>query len=549
MANWIDNLIAFVNPKAAAQRAAWRAAYEELRNYDAGSGSRLNAGWRVANYSAEETDRGSRDIVRARARDLERNSDIMNSVLAAYKRNVVGAGFTLQAKTGSAKRNADLERLWQKWTKKRNCDITGQQSLTEMLRMAVVRKKVDGGIFFVKVYTNSGMIPFKLQLLEVDELDSLQIRASQNGNRVVNGIEYDRYNRPVGYWFRQYAIDGFTVENPVFVKADDVIFYYTKKRPSQIREMSDLAPTITRVRDVNEFMTAVSVKERIAACLSVFIEKETPTVGIGRGSAADNVTKHDYDGKTLTPGMIKELNAGDKVEVVNPTGQGTDAAAFTKLQQRMIGAGQGLSYEATSRDMSETNYSSARQGSIEDDLTYQEEIEQITAILDEIYETFVISCYLAGLISLPNFWDKKDEYFKHEWIRSPKRWIDPQKESNANKVALNTGQKTYKEIAAESGRDWRQQIDDDIEVLEYAAKKGYDLSGVLFDGKLSKKGDSSGDEAQAQTNPAQPNGGTGSGNSSGGNSQGSGAEASGDNGQGSGTGNGSGQGGAGSNGK
>lgn len=174
--------------------------------------------------------------------------------------------------------------------------------------------------------------------------------------------------------------------------------------------------------------------------------------------------------------MIKELNAGDEVQVVNPTGQGSDATSFTKLQQRMIGAGQGLSYEATSRDMSETNYASARQGAIEDEMTYQEEVEAILAILDEIYETFVISCYLAGLIKVnKDFWTKKDDYLEHGWIKSPKKWIDPLKESSANKTALNTGQKTYKEIAAENGRDWKQQIDDNLEVIEYAKKKGYDL--------------------------------------------------------------------------
>ena len=34
-----------------------------------------------------------------------------------------------------------------------------------------------------------------------------------------------------------------------------------------------MSPTITRIRDANEFMVAVSVKERIAACLSVVIKK------------------------------------------------------------------------------------------------------------------------------------------------------------------------------------------------------------------------------------------------------------------------------------
>ena len=309
--SWLDNVVAWISPEAGAKRAAWRATYNELRNYDAGNNSRLNAGWRAANYSAEMTDRTSRDTIRARARDLERNSDIANSLISAYKRNVIGAGYNLQAKTKNAKLNADIEKLWKKWCKARNCDVTGTQTLNQILRMAVTRKKVDGGILFVKVYTNDGMIPFKLQMIEVDELDTLQVGETAGGNRIVGGIEYNKYNRPVAYWIRQYGIDGFSLEKPRRIDANDVIFYYTKRRPSQIREMSDMSQTATRIRDTNEFMTAVSVKERIAACLSVFIKKQLPTVGIGRNAATENVGKHEYDGKTLTPGMIKELNAGD----------------------------------------------------------------------------------------------------------------------------------------------------------------------------------------------------------------------------------------------
>ena len=83
--SWLDNVVAWISPEAGAKRAAWRATYNELRNYDAGNNSRLNAGWRAANYSAEMTDRTSRDTIRARARDLERNSDIANSLISAYK--------------------------------------------------------------------------------------------------------------------------------------------------------------------------------------------------------------------------------------------------------------------------------------------------------------------------------------------------------------------------------------------------------------------------------------------------------------------------------
>lgn len=266
-------------------------------------------------------------------------------------------------------------------------------------------------------------------------------------------------------------------------KAKDVIFYFTKNRPSQLREISDMAPTIPRIRDINEFMMAVSVKERIEACLAVFIKKALPTSGInpyGRGNAPAGDPRISYEGKTISPGMIKEMNAGDEVQVVNPSGQGSDATNFAKLQQRLVGAGQGISYEAVSRDMAESTYSSTRQGLIEDEMTYKEEKELLMEILDEIYETFVISAVLSGKIDIPRFWVDKDRYLDHEWIQEPKSWIDPQKESNATKTAMQTGQKTFKQIAAENGRDWRSQIDDMAEVLAYGKEKGIDMGGVVF---------------------------------------------------------------------
>ena len=136
--------------------------------------------------------------------------------------------------------------------------------------------------------------------------------------------------------------------------------------------------------------------------------------------------------------------------------------------------------------MSETNYSSARQGTIEDELTYDEDVELlIENVIDEVYETFIISAYLSGKIDFKEFWNNKEIYLKHELIKAPKRWIDPLKEANANKIALQTGQKTFKQIAAENGKDWKEQIDEFNEVLQYAKDQGIDLGGVIF----GKKGE------------------------------------------------------------
>ena len=156
---WIDRMIAAVSPKRGYEREAWRQSLEALRGYDAAGFGRINAGWRVHNESAETTDRYSRDVVRARARDLERNSDILQAVILAYKRNGVGKGYTLRAKTGDDALNRQIEALWRRWCKAGNCDVTGEQSFTELLRMAVERKRVDGGILFLFRHTAGGLVP------------------------------------------------------------------------------------------------------------------------------------------------------------------------------------------------------------------------------------------------------------------------------------------------------------------------------------------------------------------------------------------------------
>lgn len=472
--NIIDRVIGWVSPQRGYTRLAWR---DALRHYDAGDDSRLNANWRAINTSAEHTDRYSRDTVRARARDLDRNSDMLNGVVGAFVRNVVGGGFTLQAETGDTDLNQQIEKLWAQWCKKRNCDVTGTQSLSQMLRMAVRRKKVDGGMLFVKRYTGGGLLPFKLQTMEVDELDGSTIVAHEKGNRVCGGIEYTPYNKPVGYWFRQYSIDGITSPEPVYVEAKEVIFYFSKRRPSQLREMSDMTQTLTRIRDANEFMVAEDTKQRVQASVALAVKKVNPT-GIGRTNGNSDKT---YSRQMFTPGMVTELNAGDEIQLINPQGQATDAAAYVKLLQRLVASGQGLSYEAVARDMSGSTYSSTRQNLIEDGMTYADEVELLAEVIDEIYESFLISAVLADKVHIPDFWNQKDVYFAHKWVKPPKPWIDPAKEAAAVLTALKSGQKTFKQIAAENGADWRDQVDDIAEVLEYAKEvHGLDLSSMIF---------------------------------------------------------------------
>lgn len=401
-----------------------------------------------------------RDTLRARARELERNSDILGGVLAALERNVVGAGLRVQARVQDREDlNERIEALWARWCEPYHCDVQQDLCWDEMCRLMVRRQYVDGGILLVKRYLPGRVVPFCLQMLEVDEIDVSRFSPRTAGNTVVDGIELNRYGKRIGIWIRQYGLDGNQLMQSEFLENDEIIFYWKKTRPSQRREVSRLASALIRVRDIDGILEAVSMKERIAACLAVFIKRQRPSADVtGRPSnLVDKSSK--YNGKMLTPGMISELEPGDEIDTVSPPNQGGGATEYARLQQRLIASGQGLSYEGTSRDLSGVNYSAARQGLIEDDGTYGIERKSlIQHVLREVYATFVVSAVLSGALAIPDFWARKQEYLRHEWVPPGRRWIDPVKEAKADEIAIDKLMKTYAQQAAEAGRDWREDF-------------------------------------------------------------------------------------------
>lgn len=470
--NALDKVIAYISPSLGATRALWREEIQE-RSYDAGNSDRLNSNWIPINGTAEQTDSVHRDIIRGRARDLERNSDMAESIIAALERNVAGTGFTLQAKIGDSQSdsevelNSNIENLFKKWCKPKYCDVSGQQSFNEMVRMAVRRIETDGGIIFIKCATKGGLIPFKLQSKEVDDLATTVDFRSTSGRRVAGGIEFDSFNKPVAFYFKKYSPDGYLSTEIERIDADRVIYLYMKRRPSQIREMSMLSRTLPRIRDMNEYATAVAVKERIAAYLAVFIKKINPSTSFGRGGKVDKKT--EYKQRTMTPGMISELEPGEEIGVVTPPNSGNGLKDFMTVNQRLSGAGQGLSYEVTSRDMSQVNYSSARQGLIEDQTTYKIWQEfLIDHFLSEIYEEFLMSAVLSGLIKIKDYSTNVEKYNAHSWLPPGWAWIDPAKEAKANQTALDGNFDTLESICANRGRDWKDVLKQRSKEIEYA---------------------------------------------------------------------------------
>jgi len=457
--NWFDRAIASVSPRWAYKRMAWRSG---MSLFDSGDRGRLNQGWNPSQSPEQYRMAAERSLIRARAQDLERNSDLAAALLSPFERNVVGSGIVLQSKIESDRLgntndelNTKIEKLWKDFCKAENCDVTGTQSMEEIEEMILRRYLVDGGIFIVKVNVKDKRFPFKIQVRSVDELNTLSI--ADESKRIIEGVELDENNKPIAYHFKKYNGKAFIPNETVRIEAKNVIFLFKRNSPQQIREISQLATALPRIKDVNQFIEAVGIKERVLACMAVFIKKDSPS-GMGRGTSVRG-KDISYDGMSLTPGMIGELNPGDEVQTVVPAGQASNSRDFITTMVRLISAGMGLSYEAVSRDLSMVTYSSARQGLIEDKKVYRKLQDLlIKKVLTPIYLEFLDSMYLTEQLDIVDYAQNKEAYTKHVWIPPGSSWIDPTREVTANKVAIETNQDTLARICAERGEDWREVI-------------------------------------------------------------------------------------------
>lgn len=106
----LEKAIAAISPQWACERAFYT---ESLRAYEAGEVNRFNDGWLPVNTDTENTDKSQRDLIKARARYLEDNSDIAGAAIGGIVRNVVGTGIKPQARTGDDELNKQIEALWE----------------------------------------------------------------------------------------------------------------------------------------------------------------------------------------------------------------------------------------------------------------------------------------------------------------------------------------------------------------------------------------------------------------------------------------------------
>lgn len=488
---WFDRLIGVFSPRSAYKRAAYRnAAALVERKYEGASKGRRTEGWVTASTSANAETAPALTTLRNRSRDLVRNNPYAARGISLLEANVVGRGILPHIPDDK------LMASWQAWAETDLCDFEGKLNFYDMQALAM-RSIVESGEVLIRKRVSGDGFPIKLQVLEADFIakDMDQALVS-NGNTVIQGVEFDGNGRRVAYHLYEShpgstGIESFGGSRGVFktnrVPADQIIHAFKVQRPGQTRGVPWLAPVMIRLRDLDEFEDAQLMRQKIAACFSVFVRDSIETDSDFTDSAKELASK-------VEPGLIEMLPPGKDVTFANPPGV-EGYKDYLSVNLHAIAMGLGISYEALTGDLSQVNFSSARMGWLE----FQRNIDNCRThimapqINDVVFNWFLDAAILAGVI-------REKPPVRIKWTAPRREMIDPVKETNSMKVAVRNGFLSWSDAIRELGhhpQDQAEKIAADFKTFD-SYKLTLDCDPRFYDDDGNRqeapKDDSSGNE-------------------------------------------------------
>ena len=459
------------------------------RMYQGATGGRLTSQWVTSITSADAEIKSSIRRLRARSRQLVRDSDYARAAIRIIRNQVVGQGVRLQAQVRKQrggrlddKVNKAIEDAWAEWCRRDSCHVAGLLSFSDIERLAVGAMAESGEclIRLIRQPFGKSAVPLGLEVLEADLLDEdFSGRLSAPGNEWRMGIEVDRYGRPVRYaFYSRHPGDNTQVSTEsgtrhVLVDAADVIHLSQCERPGQTRGVPMMASALNTIHHLTGFQEAHLVRKRASSALMGFIQSPE-----GELDAGGEV----YDGDRVTsfePGTFSYLAPGESIQVPN-LDDDADFEPFLRSMLRSMASGCGLDYSLLSSDYSQSNYSSSRLSRLSDKDTWQAIQKYLKeAFYQRVFDEWLKLSVLAGVLNLPTFEAEPQRFQKVRWVCRGYSYVDPQKEVQANADAVRAGFKTLSECISDQGGDFDEIMRQRAHEVEIAAELGLQLDTNL----------------------------------------------------------------------
>ncbi len=460
------------------------------RSYAGANTGRLFADFVSSTRSSDSELKPALRIIRNRCRELARNDEYVRRYLGLLKTNVVGpTGVNLQAKARNADGSLDapgnkiVENAWASWGQRGNCTADGRLSWCDAQRLFIEALARDGEVLvrFVDGYDNRDR--FAIEFIEADLLDEELNTKASNGNRIRMGVEVDDFGRAVAYHLlREHPGDQEFANaygrKHTRVAADQMLHLFLPERAHQTRGAPMLAASMSSLKILHGYREAELVAARVAASKMGFI-----TSPDGDGYTGDDLEDTHSPVMSAEPGSFEQLPQGMDIKLFDPTHPTTAFSDFNKAVLRGIASGLGISYASLASDLESVNYSSIRQGSLEERDFYKT-LQQfmIDHFVQPVFHAWLRQSMTAGGLPLPM---SKYEKFADNIIYRPRgfQWVDPLKEMNAQIKGVENGVLSLQDVASHYGRDIEQVFEAHERERELAERFGLSLAFQPFGAK------------------------------------------------------------------
>lgn len=488
------------------------------RAYESGKVSRLDKDFRGTRATADQDVYEALPQTRDRARDLEQNDGYGKRFIKLCRTNIPGPyGFKfqsnvtewvqapegIQSKPGARSMqdiqgrrwmlaedelaNQKIEDAWNDWSKAENCCVTGDMTFREFTLLMTSHWKRDGEMLARKVY-NGSKYGFRLQALEPDLLDETYNLALDNGNKIIMGVEFDRWRKPVAYHLRResaksgYTLGYYSMERDR-IPASEVYFKFDRDRAFQSRGMSAMAASMLGLKQLKEFEYNSTVNSRIGSGKLGFFYDPDSAIG-SEPYTGDGV---DGDGNTtlkMRPGSVEDIGQ-KRFQSWDPQFPHEQHGPFVKSELRRAASGFGVSYNILANDLEGVNYSSLRSGAADEREHWKlDQMLMIEGLMEPIFRDWLMAVLTLQVVKLPL--SRFDKFNKPVFTGRTWEGVNPKEDAETEILLQEHGLSTKTDYFASKGMDL-EEVNRIISAEKESAKKyGLEFPSGLNTPKLPK---------------------------------------------------------------
>lgn len=438
-----------------------------MANFRAAEANAYNMSWNV--LAEMSPDRELRDYntlktLRTRSHQMIKDNVIVAGVQQAYI-NTIGSPEVIKLDSDNNIQRKQANNLLEETLT--SIDITGK-SFYKIIEEIVAWSFASGDILINLPLDNKREgIRTTVELIEASRIETP--KEYSNDKYVSHGVKYDADGRVVGYYVKKYeSMDSY------FGVKDDYDFYPRYKtvngltrevtrlfkaplnsRPKMSRQYPIITPAIHLFKLLDDYVEAVIVGARVAACFAGFVTSDNPAGAYkafttdANGEVLDPVDENEERKvHKLQPGMISYLKPNQKIEFASPNRPNDNVDAFIVRIYKTIAMYLRIPYPILFLDLVDVNYSSWRGGANE----FKKTVNRWRYDLGEIIN-WVIKTILLEALSKEMIRGTLDS------LKVKVRWpvhgiLDPEKEARSNKYRIANKTASPQLICDEEGLDY-----------------------------------------------------------------------------------------------